>query len=1438
MNDSPTMITIEMDSEKVSVPVVYKKSITETSYTMTAVKSSKTWYQTMSLSTVVGYKGFMYKLRLPYVKTRLNKRVKIQLNEGVREAMVPGYFKEVGYNEGSYILQVRSADNRWEYRKKTTADGNANYDYIPPRRDSRTKNISYPGILNYSIVRLAYGDQIKYDKQSKTYEADQIVKTMVKSDIDTSAKVISRKFLNADYKAKRDAAKNAYNLAKLKETETMTSKQTKNIGLDCFAFELVADNYIVFIAGNWYITFSNPNKFFTEDYRLADKQIIAETIIKLKKEFYVRKKDVDALILEVYAEERMFNDTRLILLNETKQTFFSFNDILDIIKKKVLKNRHTVMDTDASRALIVKNIERKMKLSFYKYVTLHPVWDTEERFQQCIIDMGLQGSNDKKFITDKAFWDIVYRYFDTVTNTDVSQLQKGADLFGGLSDDEDDSLREFQLLTYNQLMDISDRTRKEVLSIVASRELPNIDKDDKDMYKKVNPQDHVQSYLIDLLKKMNISNEDNKDILMMFTDKLKTNGRFRIKDLQKAMVNISKVNQGKYGLFRKLVEGTGVKTDDKDLTERINKEIMELKKQLKIETGKLDTLANQISKLADERTAMGNVGDAEDQDAAADIQTARMNTLNKEIADKRNLLEKLSPGGKDNKTISLNRQLYAMLDTDWVLMKDSLEKAGVKAVNKRAQKLNIIMSLEEFMDMISKFSCNLDKGELTEELQNLQREGNQNDINNIMSRLSILSEKNHSDDFKTMISAAKYIFERVSNNSVLETIRDLCKVCSYDNYDNFVDYMESVNQGNDSDWFEVQKNGEKRNYSLRKAHKFLEVMAILHYTTEYMDQNEIKMKSTTRTNGIPFALRYDFFRSGVNYTKLNENTFVNMKTGKDATFLFPSGKRIGLYDKTEETFTPPENTRDYATFHVSAKKIIEIPDADFDYQREKKSKQKPRKERSRNKEPMELIMSKYNLQRRNDTATDGNCFFDALRITMGLEQTTYQIRQTIVDKLWGIITQNPTDPINEMIQMRRGRSFILLERDDQNYETKLNSYIADMRRNGTWADQAIVQTAVAVYRRPIYIINDNSPPNTCVQIVRKLEGWDLPNYELDNFIVIGNATDLHYYGTKQLEGFENGKLMSLYFREKMRYRLFNGPTYMSPSSTQDGATCAIHALNNLNIGTYDRQDLEQIRGKIDWWGTREAMIALGASVKLDEFGVRMDGNDTYVAYEVLISAKELWQKRPEEFLNAGGLMGVLFFFPPTTKGHWTAMRVESVSGTKVFTYSDSLRPGNDPDVTNPALTTSFYTAAGAVQYLSESEDTTYGGKRWDTAIMVFQTLKDRKNFASKFGSRASRRASRKIDLTEEANDKEELIKEYAAIISEQSGNSLSFDTMSDKLKNGIWKKIQKLFKKYARHSKRKHPDRFTELPDFNVILPLENKKWILRTFVVWTASKN
>ena len=77
-----------------------------------------------------------------------------------------------------------------------------------------------------------------------------------------------------------------------------------DITLDCFALELGgSSHYLIYIAGQWFISFCNFFKFFSEDYRRANIHTIMSKVKdmdKKGKKFFVKGEHVADLIVEVY----------------------------------------------------------------------------------------------------------------------------------------------------------------------------------------------------------------------------------------------------------------------------------------------------------------------------------------------------------------------------------------------------------------------------------------------------------------------------------------------------------------------------------------------------------------------------------------------------------------------------------------------------------------------------------------------------------------------------------------------------------------------------------------------------------------------------------------------------------------------------------------------------------------------------------------------------------------------------------------------------------------------------------------------------------------------------------------------------------------------------------------------------------------------------------
>ena len=378
---------------------------------------------------------------------------------------------------------------------------------------------------------------------------------------------------------------------------------------------------------------------------------------------------------------------------------------------------------------------------------------------------------------------------------------------------------------------------------------------------------------------------------------------------------------------------------------------------------------------------------------------------------------------------------------------------------------------------------------------------------------------------------------------------------------------------------------------------------------------------------------------------------------------------------------------------------------------------------------VDKLLPKYGIKRDKKTVANGNCFFDALRRTMGLRQSISQIRNNIVDHLI-ILAEDPNIqklievPVDDQTQETASHGPFTSIRQGEYAATVRQTYYARMRRDGSegygvqWADQAILYAAASLYGRPIYIIKEE-PVHPRVRLIR----WG--NYDRNNFIVLVDRPGVHFWGTKRLAGakVENQKLLTLYFRDKMEWRLSQGISYLGPQPKQERAECGLYALNNLNVGTYEKADLEDISGVNQWWQTTHIMRALGAN-QAGARGEAEGGNNTKRLDTYTTLQKVRFESLELECLQAEGLMGMLFFFLPQHHGHWTAMRVETQYGKKVFTYSDSFRPG----LNNTALTHTENSAERMFDYLTSSLQVTYESNRFNTFLMVFQTRKQKEKF--------------------------------------------------------------------------------------------------------------
>ena len=457
---------------------------------------------------------------------------------------------------------------------------------------------------------------------------------------------------------------------------------TKNITIDCFAIELGSSaHYLTYIAGQWYISFSNFFKFFSEDYRRKNIDDIADKVKKIDSKgtfkYYVHKDSVDALLVETYPIWSGFNEDRLALINGE---FFSVEQVKQIIKDHMSgKSTNGIApypDTQWERGpgkAFEKEQTRILKhvdTAFWKYVSLRPAWDTKERFDSLFQGLKLNPED----------------YYQYLTPT----IQEDPD-YDPLADMDDDTPPPVNT-TY-------------IFTGISYTAIKGWVGDTLEKY--------VKKYIEIVLKKNGIMEEDMTLIInKFFTEDLTSLTLFK---LQEAMQNQANIRPGKFALFVTLAKAAGVDVSD-DNPEEV---IADLKAQLKEAQTDLESLALRKGYLLRFINESVDPGVAEDQDRAADESTEI--ELTREAAEfeiqdiDAKLAELTKP--KKNKIMILKRQIHAMQDPQWVTMKHVLKRIGVDATNKAAVKLNAVYTIQEFYDMLTKFSGNANSTRLSSMLK-------------------------------------------------------------------------------------------------------------------------------------------------------------------------------------------------------------------------------------------------------------------------------------------------------------------------------------------------------------------------------------------------------------------------------------------------------------------------------------------------------------------------------------------------------------------------------------------------------------------------------------------------------------------------------------------------------------------------------------------------
>ena len=608
----------DMD-DPIKVPIIYKDA-----------DASDSWYESLSLSTVVEHKDGIYKLRMPGAKNYVDKNIQVHVHDA--SAKEESFHHEIG------------------------------------------------NILDYRRVKLEKSSEEK-----------------VQSDI-------------------------LYPYTNEEDTASSSNEIMRKITLDCFALELGgSSHYLIYIAGRWFISFSNFFKFFSEDYRRKNIDSIAKAVRKLDGKgdykYYVQRAQVDALITEAYPIWSGYNENRLSLIG-TRQ-FYDADQIKDIIKKHMtgesINNISPYPETQWERGKNkafekeMKKIMKSVDMAFWKYVSVRPAYDTKDRFDRNFRNMGL---NPKV-------------YYSNLQQTIAIQRIESSDEDTSDDDSSDDS---------------SDEVAGEyVFTDITHADLKSWVGDEVDEY--------AQKFTSELLKEMNIIADDIDSIAQEFYNQ---DVRTLFK-LQEVMQDRANIKPGKFDLFVKLAKAAGANTSSDD-PETV---LAELQDQLREAENEIKALAIRKAYLAEFiHKPDDDPGLAEDQERAADERTqsqffnvSQVSTFTKSDA-KREMQEidaKFAELRKQKKVSTLEREIHAMKDPDWVSMRHVLEKIGVKASNKAAVKLNAVFSIEEFYDMLTVFSGDIDRDEietaLSERKKELEFERNNIPVSDIQDRIQDLENQ-------------------------------------------------------------------------------------------------------------------------------------------------------------------------------------------------------------------------------------------------------------------------------------------------------------------------------------------------------------------------------------------------------------------------------------------------------------------------------------------------------------------------------------------------------------------------------------------------------------------------------------------------------------------------------------------------------------------------
>lgn len=1076
----------------------------------------------------------------------------------------------------------------------------------------------------------------------------------------------------------------------LSDRSSSSERQSDEVfTLDCFAFELGASHYFIYIAGQWFISFSNPFKFFSEDYRRKDIDSISKEIKKLDMPLYISKKDADKLISEVYPLWRGFSEERLNLI---VNRFSSKEDILRIITDHIEGKSNQLGFKPYDDAVVegkIKEISKSLDSAFYRYVRLLPVWDTKERFDAMQKDMRNLELNAS--------------VLDDLKPTDDEEDEE--------DDENEDMAEQFLEFLENENNQTTPAPGIQLYSDISYESIKQ---------KMGSFDDYIKSYVKRTLEQIKVMDDDINEIL----NTLDFNTDITISDLQDAMINSANVTPGKFELLTNIAKRIGVEADYKD-PERI---VNGLKLELQREETKKKALAMR-------RAYLVNYLTEPDKDIVMDAPNEKTSVSNEYTKGHAKMeIDLIDEELKNDRIVQLKREIHVMKDPNWVQMKDVLERAGVKAINKSAVKMNIVYTIDEFDAILTRLSNGgtinerlqkaeadldnlvVDKGEISTKLQDIEEELDETYVNSgypdeeadlpgLVSPLDLDSrnlfrgnkgEKIDAFIKKWMLKCPKYKFQW-SNTDL--------KRYGYCHFDSHIVLSLPL----------ARENPLETTY-LTLLHEIAHAVVgelgnIQTSRSEYDKENHGKkwMKKAKE-------LYKQYFKEKGEEMKIEPKQFHTYIPWKQVRQVLreKGTKHIwNVYFNTSPTNVPPGyELVDYRADEYTVLNYANI-DPEFTIQKQREMKSNLDRKVSQ----LQHILEKGE----TDEMKRLKRKIDDLKELRKINYPDYDVFQKIVQHVRENVRKDHL--IDDMIKLYSSSIKIVIEGD------------SDWLKNGkvrTVSDYMGALMALHFTTAPDDMLEARTTTRTngipiALRYALHLDGEDIKNLpestfeNMKKFGKIINKTkntkvtkDILFQGKRQkgiyvdsgvkmdtlrTSASDVSKIIDLTLDElparKMRQKNTSRITDTPPNGSnaseeppdflatvkaaiaahmheepmsivqQTSPTCAMHAVNNLLGTEYTCQDFKDISGEDNWWTDNTVNIMLGANASHKEGSKWIAGEGRLH----LSFPRDRLEKIGMHVLQNENLVGLLFFIGNINSGHYTAMKKWSSDG---FAYMDSL----------------------------------------------------------------------------------------------------------------------------------------------------------------------